>query len=133
MKEAYERSRALPGPDESVEFESNEIKLDIPQGGITLEGGWKITPLTVPIVRNHFGHFMFTFPNTLQVMKRFVDSYRPGKRIPRCQLSALYVFPSDKANIPILQYQLKLVGAREPYTMIVIELPAHGHSSREGE
>ena len=133
MKDCYRKSQALPGPDELVEFESNEIKLDIPLEGITLEAGWKITPLTVPVVRAHFGCFMFIFAIvwTLQVRRRLVDSYRPGKRIPRCHLSALFL--SDEANIPALQYQVKLVGAREPYTMIAIELPAHGSSNREGE
>ena len=48
MKEEY--SQALPGPDQPVEFESDEIKLDIPEDGISLQGGWMITPLASPVV-----------------------------------------------------------------------------------
>ena len=40
----------MAGLDLPVVFESNEIKLDIPMSGITLEGGWKITPQMPPVV-----------------------------------------------------------------------------------
>ena len=51
MKQEYHRDKlALPGPDQPVDFESEQIKLDIPLDGITLEEGWKITPLTAPVV-----------------------------------------------------------------------------------
>ena len=50
MKERY-NSIAIAGPDLVVEFESHEIELDIPREGITLDEGWKITPLIAPVVR----------------------------------------------------------------------------------
>ena len=58
----------------------------------------------------------------MQVLKKHVDSYKPGRRIPRCQLSAMFV-ESDKQNIPPLQYQVKLIGAKDPYNVVVIEPP----------
>ena len=51
MKKDYKKKKAVAGTDQLVEFESNEIKLDIPKEGITLEGGWKITPQMAPVVR----------------------------------------------------------------------------------
>ena len=50
MKKDYKKSKAVAGPDQLVEFVSDEIKLDIPKKGITLEGGWKITPQIAPVV-----------------------------------------------------------------------------------
>ena len=50
MKKDYKKYNAVAGPDLLVEFESQEIKLDIPREGITLEGGWKITPQITPVV-----------------------------------------------------------------------------------
>ena len=38
------------GPEQTVEFESSEIKLGIPTEGIELEGGWKVTPMLNPVV-----------------------------------------------------------------------------------
>ena len=41
---------ALKGAEQHIEFESNEIKLDIPEKGINLEDGWKVIPLATPCV-----------------------------------------------------------------------------------
>ena len=38
------------GSQQLIEFESEEIKLDIPMEGTILKEGWKITPLTEPEV-----------------------------------------------------------------------------------
>ena len=51
MKEYYEENKAVAGADLPVEFESNGIKLSIPMEGVTLKGGWKITPQIPPVVR----------------------------------------------------------------------------------
>ena len=48
MKQEY--SEAVPGPDQPVDFESDQIELDIPDDGVSLQGGWTITPLTTPVV-----------------------------------------------------------------------------------
>ena len=48
MKQEY--SEAVPGPDQPVDFESDQIELDIPDDGVSLQGGWIITPLTTPVV-----------------------------------------------------------------------------------
>ena len=41
----------LIGPEQLIQFERAEIKLDIPKEGITLKEGWKIIPLVAPVVR----------------------------------------------------------------------------------
>ena len=45
-----EYSQAISGPDQPVDFVSDQIELDIPVEGISLQGGWRITPLTTPVV-----------------------------------------------------------------------------------
>ena len=51
VKQEYHQERqALVGPVQPVDFESDQIKLDIPPDGITIKGGWIITPLTAPVV-----------------------------------------------------------------------------------
>ena len=51
MRGDYEKKCGLAGADQLVEFESNEISLDIPRKGIILDEGWKITPQIAPVVR----------------------------------------------------------------------------------
>ena len=50
MREEYKRKGAIHGPYQLVEFESEEIILDIPPEG-TSSNGWKIIPLVPPVVR----------------------------------------------------------------------------------
>ena len=51
VKEEYlQNKRALPGPVLPVDFESEQIELDIPEEGLTLDEGWTITPLIPPLV-----------------------------------------------------------------------------------
>ena len=49
VKEKYERGRAIHGPHQPLEFESNAITLNIPMDGKAISG-WKITPLIRPVV-----------------------------------------------------------------------------------
>ena len=49
-KSYHEQQRALSGPDQPVEFEADQIRLDIPPKGIVLEEGWKLVPLIAPVV-----------------------------------------------------------------------------------
>ena len=49
VKEKYEKEKAHFGLDQVIEFESNEIALDIPNEGMTI-GSWKVTPLVRPVV-----------------------------------------------------------------------------------
>ena len=44
----YTEAAAVPGSDQEVIFEGEEITLDIPKEGISLENGWTITPYTHP-------------------------------------------------------------------------------------
>ena len=57
----------------------------------------------------------------MEVLKKHVDNFLPGRWIPKCLLSA--VADEDK-RIPSLQYQVKLNGAKEPFNMLAIELPS---------
>ena len=51
VEEKYlQEKRALPGSDLPVDFETEEIELDIPEEGLTLDEGWIITPLIPPVV-----------------------------------------------------------------------------------
>ena len=47
---AQKYCEALEGAQQHIEFESKEIKLDIPEKGINLEDGWKVIPLATPVV-----------------------------------------------------------------------------------
>ena len=51
-------------------------------------------------------------------MKKHVDQFKPGQRIPYCHLNA------EMANksAPKLFHQVKLVGAKDPYNIITINL-----------
>ena len=57
----------------------------------------------------------------IQVVKKHVDTYQPGRRIPKCQLLAVFDF--EKQNIPTLRYRVKLIGAKDPYNVVAIEPP----------
>ena len=47
----YKSRGAEEGPEQPLDFESEEVSLDIPYPtGVKLEGGWKLTPLTHPVV-----------------------------------------------------------------------------------
>ena len=51
VKEEYFREKqAKLGTAQPVQFESEQIELDIPLEGVKLEEGWVITPLTAPVV-----------------------------------------------------------------------------------
>ena len=49
-KEYFRKKQAKLGPAQPVQFESEQIELDIPLEGVKLEEGWVITPLTAPVV-----------------------------------------------------------------------------------
>ena len=57
----------------------------------------------------------------LQVLKRLVDSYEQGKIIPKCQFSAK-VLPREGEDIPSLQCQVKLNGAKEPFNAVMLDI-----------
>ena len=47
---SYEYRLYLPGPDQPIDFEDDQIYLDIPMSGIVTEQQWMVIPLTVPVV-----------------------------------------------------------------------------------
>ena len=62
----------------------------------------------------------------IQIIKKHVDNYSPPKIIPRCQLSADFMSGTGQRDIPMLQYQVNLIGAKEPHNMFVIKPPVTG-------
>ena len=59
---------------------------------------------------------------SLQVMKRHVDNYQPGRRIPSCQLDAQYELSSTDSKPVPLRYRVKLLGAKKPHNMFTITI-----------
>ena len=49
-----------------------------------------------------------------------VDNYKPGKRIPRCQLLAEFKFGSPEAEVVPFHYRVNLIGARKPHNKFTI-------------
>ena len=62
----------------------------------------------------------------IQITKKHVDNYNPSKIIPKCQLSADFMPGTGQRDIPMLQYRVKLIGAKEPHNMFVIKPPVSG-------
>ena len=126
VKKEYSPQRgAHEGPEYRIEFESDRITLDIPIEGIVLPEGWKIIPLITPVVCTctcnksaqadvHDTFFLF------QIMKRHVDSFEPGKMIPKCYLSADFI--ASVRDRPQLVHQIHLIGAKEPFNMFFIKI-----------
>ena len=50
MRSHYKEEGALRGPEQPIKFESDVIELDIPLDGTTVSGGWRLRPLTPPVV-----------------------------------------------------------------------------------
>ena len=58
--------------------------------------------------------------------KSNVDKYKPHKMIPHCELSAEFESPTAETRVTPLRYQIKLLGAKEPYNMFTIKPPLPG-------
>ncbi|XP_064401971.1 uncharacterized protein LOC135347820 isoform X4 [Halichondria panicea] len=104
VSEKYSSKRAVLGVNHFVEFEEDSLTLDIPKAGAKVKGGWKITPMFHPTV-----------------IKKHVDQFKPGQRIPYCHLNA-EMTNKRKKSTPKLFHQVKLVGAKVPYNFITINL-----------
>ena len=52
MKKHYDEVRALRGPDQPVDFEGEEIRLDLPMEKTKINDKWTIMPLIDPVVSN---------------------------------------------------------------------------------
>ena len=50
VNKTYKDLSARLGPHVAVQFEEDHISLDIPDHVTVVEGGWKIVPLTPPLV-----------------------------------------------------------------------------------
>ncbi|XP_064392422.1 uncharacterized protein LOC135340061 isoform X3 [Halichondria panicea] len=111
VREEYSSKEAILGVSHLVEFEEDRITLDIPMAGVEVSGELKITPVFYPTV-----------------IKKHVDQFKPGQRIPHCSLMAEMTMAEmtnkRKKSVPMLfhQHQIRLVGARAPYNSITINL-----------
>ena len=66
MNEKYKSDQFESGSaDQLVEFQSEEIKLDIPFEGTTLEEGWKIRPMKEPEVRINIKYALCCYHSTV--------------------------------------------------------------------
>ena len=59
------------------------------------------------------------FLSSNKITKQEVDSFNPGQRIPSLQLKAK---PKEDCQLSELTYPLRLVGAKQPKNLIVIEI-----------
>ena len=50
VKHHYKEEGAQPGPDQPIDFEGNEIRLDLPMELTAVKDKWTIIPLTDPVV-----------------------------------------------------------------------------------
>ncbi len=54
-------------------------------------------------------------------MKKHVDQFKPGQSIPHCHLNA-ELTSNDEMSPPKLLHQVKLVGAKDPFKFITLNL-----------
>jgi hypothetical protein len=91
------------GPSSIVEFERNEISLDIPTSTCD---GWSMKRL-----------------NTLLVRRKDVDRYTPDRSLVTCQVRVRWV---GDVNKPVpLHYEIKLDGAKDVFTFLTVTSPIH--------
>ena len=124
MEKSYARKGALPGHSQPIEFQSDDITLDIPMEGITLTR-WTISPLFPPVVRDKLQIYLCTLFTLCcfcdaKVVKKKVDSFEPGKMIPSCQLCAEF----SGSKITPFKHHVKLLGAKKPYDSFLMKPPA---------
>ena len=146
MKNYYSGKGVETGPDLKVTFSEDEIKLDIPDVGISLPSGWSLKPLQHPMASFLLSFYCLLyystplsillppttteppFPFAPQLQRSHVDSYQPNWLIPCCQLQLQWM----KTEVPHgkLSHHLKLIGANPPETYIEIfrNLPFPGRT-----
>ena len=110
VNEEYQKKQAQAGHSQPIEFESEQIELDIPMTGVT-SGGLTIEPLYSPVIRdiNYYDEIIIMAMHP-QIIKKKVDNFQPGKMIPKCELNVSFTWSE-----PPLRYCVKIVGAKDPY------------------
>ena len=66
---------------------------------------------------------MLDFPNLIQIKKKTIDMYTPGKLIPSFQLKLEKLDRREKGSGRL---QIKLIGAKEPNNTFLIDAPNQG-------
>ena len=128
VKRFYSGEGAEAGPYLEVDFEGEEVSLDIPEDGVKLESGWSLLPLAYPakvrdlhLIHKYSPstfHFLVMCSFLLQLLCESVDSYKSGRTIPSCQIELDWV----KKDKPLekLDYKLYLVGVNQPRSYLRI-------------
>ena len=125
VQQEYTSIGATTGPDLPVEFESDSISLQLPSKREILNGGWRLFPLFYPSVRECQAVSVFLLFKclnlnlNLQITKKQVDSFTPGKKIPSCQLVAKWIGQGKPSE---LSHKVTLMGAKEPSNFFHIVL-----------
>lgn len=129
----YSSKGAEVGPDFEVIFNGDEVFLEIPKNGITLQSGWTLLPLVYPtrvrvlsILHIHKSTclplaLLLLNPSSylsLQLLRERIDDYQPGKSIPSCQVELDWT--KDDGPPKKLDYALHLRGVNPPETYIRI-------------
>ena len=57
VKRHYKEEGALPGPDQPVDFEGEEIRLDLPMEETKINDKWTIVPLIDPVVSENLARY----------------------------------------------------------------------------
>ena len=145
MKKHYDGCNALSQTPQAIVFQSDSITLDIPEEGVSANGGWRVRPLMHPTVSvsvvliilpasssqvPSLNSNRITFIH--QVLKSDVDSYIPGENsvLPHCQLSAQ--FSGKRKKVPNLTHTISMIGVRRPFTYLVVDVDPYAKSSDRG-
>ena len=102
-----------------MDFEEDEIKLNVPPEGATVGTGGSVFPLTHPGVSAASSPFVCEWPcvtHLFQVLKDEVDNFLPGQMIPSCEL---LVNRHLGSKVEVLRAEL--VGAKSPHNFFCIE------------
>ena len=110
-----------------VTFGEKEVILDVPEEGVVLENGWKITPMFAPVVSLYatmynsigFDFKLRSFQCFLQIKKKQVDSFEPGIQVPCCQLNVEWTKPLEQPAK--LTHKIYLKGAKKPHNWFLLD------------
>ena len=106
-----------------MEFDDTNISLDIPLPGINVDE-WNIVPLVTPKVSFVLIRCITIKFFVLQISKKRVDSFKPGRKVPSTKLVATLSESSwdCKVHVPRRVHLTTLKGAKEPNNQMKIVL-----------
>ena len=105
-----------------VEFDDTNISLDIPLSNGIDVNEWKILPLVTPKVSFVLIRCITIKFFVLQLSKKRVDSFKPGRKVPSTKLVATLSESSWDCKVPRRSHLTTLKGAKEPDNQMRIVL-----------